>query len=135
MLQGTWYISSLPNRFCFGQEAGAWREEIVQGRNELILPVPPGGGNRFCTLALDACDGGAILCAEPEREGFLCGRRDSPVYREPMLAYEEETPLYQPERVAEYLFPSPVTGGMYHPDLVAELHQKILKDTGLESLK
>ncbi len=102
VLQGTWHISSLPNRFCFGQEAGAWREEIVQGRNELILPVPPGGGNRFCTLALDACDAVSILCAKPEREGFLCGRRDSPVYREPMLAYQEETPLYQPERVAEY---------------------------------
>ena len=34
-----------------------------------------------------------------------------------------------------YLFPSPVTGGMYHPDSVVKLHQKILKDAGLEYLK
>lgn len=27
-----------------------------------------------------------------------------------------------------YLFPSPKTGGIYHPDSVAKLHQKILKD-------
>ena len=31
-----------------------------------------------------------------------------------------------------YLFPSPVTSGMYHPDSVVKLHQKILKDAGLD---
>lgn len=34
-----------------------------------------------------------------------------------------------------YLFPSPVTGGMYHPDSVVKLHQKILKDAGLEHIR
>ena len=34
-----------------------------------------------------------------------------------------------------YLFPSPVTGGIYHPDSVVKLHQKILKDAGLEHLR
>jgi integrase len=34
-----------------------------------------------------------------------------------------------------YLFPSPVTGEMYHPDSVAHLHQKILKDAGLEHIR
>ena len=29
-----------------------------------------------------------------------------------------------------YLFPSPLTGGMYHPDSVVNLHKKILKDAG-----
>ncbi|GAA6395139.1 hypothetical protein I4100191B2_26210 [Clostridiales bacterium] len=34
-----------------------------------------------------------------------------------------------------YLFPSPLTGEMYHPDIVVNLHKKILKDTGLEHLR
>ena len=34
-----------------------------------------------------------------------------------------------------WLFPSSRTGGMYHPDLVATLHQRILKDAGLEHLR
>ncbi len=34
-----------------------------------------------------------------------------------------------------YLFPSPVTGGMCHPDSVVKLHQKILKDAGLEHIR
>lgn len=34
-----------------------------------------------------------------------------------------------------WLFPSSRTGDMYHPDSVATLHQRILKDTGLEHLR
>ena len=34
-----------------------------------------------------------------------------------------------------YLFPSPLTGGMYHPDSVVNLHKKILKDAGLEHIR
>ena len=34
-----------------------------------------------------------------------------------------------------YLFPSPKTGEMYHPDSVAKLRQKILKDAGLEPIR
>jgi integrase len=30
------------------------------------------------------------------------------------------------------MFPSPATGEMYHPDSVAKLHEKILKDANLE---
>lgn len=33
------------------------------------------------------------------------------------------------------LFPSPVTGEMYHPDSVVNIHKKILKDAGLPHLK
>ena len=33
------------------------------------------------------------------------------------------------------LFPSPLTGGMYHPDSVVNLHKKILKDAGLERIR
>ena len=34
-----------------------------------------------------------------------------------------------------YLFPSPVTGEMYHPDSVVNLHKKILKEAGLEHIR
>ena len=34
-----------------------------------------------------------------------------------------------------YLFPSPVTGEMYHPDSVVNLHKKILKDAGLPHIR
>ena len=31
-----------------------------------------------------------------------------------------------------YMFPSPLTGEMYHPDSVVNLHKKLLKDARLE---
>ena len=34
-----------------------------------------------------------------------------------------------------YMFPSPLTGEMYHPDSVVNLHKKILKDAGLEHIR
>ena len=34
-----------------------------------------------------------------------------------------------------WVFPSPKTGEMYHPDSIAKLHEKILKDTGLEHIR
>ena len=34
-----------------------------------------------------------------------------------------------------YLFPSPITGEMYHPDSVVNLHKKILKEAGLEHIR
>ena len=34
-----------------------------------------------------------------------------------------------------WMFPSPKTGEMYHPDSVVNIHKKILKDTGLEHLR
>ena len=34
-----------------------------------------------------------------------------------------------------YMFPSPRTGGMYHPDSIVKLHEKILNDAGIEHLR
>ena len=34
-----------------------------------------------------------------------------------------------------WMFPSPKTGEMYHPDSVVNIHKKILKDAGLEHLR
>ena len=33
------------------------------------------------------------------------------------------------------MFPSPVTGEMYHPDSIVNLHKKILKDAGLPHIR
>ncbi len=34
-----------------------------------------------------------------------------------------------------YLFPSPITGEMYHPDSVVNLHKKLLKNAGLPHIR
>lgn len=34
-----------------------------------------------------------------------------------------------------YMFPSPATGEIYHPDSVVNLHKKLLKDAGLEHIR
>ena len=34
-----------------------------------------------------------------------------------------------------YMFPSPRTGEMYHPDSVVNLHKKVLKDAGLDYIR
>ena len=34
-----------------------------------------------------------------------------------------------------YMFPSPVTGEMYHPDAIVKIHRKICKDIGLERVR
>ena len=34
-----------------------------------------------------------------------------------------------------FMFPSPKTGEMYHPDSVVNIHKKILKDAGLEHIR
>lgn len=34
-----------------------------------------------------------------------------------------------------YMFPSPVTGGMYGPDCVGRIHQKLLKKAGIEHIR
>ena len=34
-----------------------------------------------------------------------------------------------------YMFPSPITGEMYHPDSIVNLHKKILKDAGLPHIR
>ena len=33
------------------------------------------------------------------------------------------------------MFPSPVTGEMYHPDAIVKIHRKICKDIGLEHVR
>ena len=34
-----------------------------------------------------------------------------------------------------YMFPSPVTGNMYHPDAIGRVHKKLLKQAGLLDIR
>ena len=36
---------------------------------------------------------------------------------------------------SKYMFPSPLTGGMYHPDSVVNIHKKLLKAAGLDHIR
>ena len=47
-----------------------------------------------------------------------------------LLIQEHDKHLNNP-----YMFPSPLTGEMYHPDSVVNLHKKILKDAGLPHIR
>ena len=42
---------------------------------------------------------------------------------------------HQKHPSSPWMFPSPKTGEMYHPDSVVNIHKKILKDAGLEHLR
>ena len=35
----------------------------------------------------------------------------------------------------KYMFPSPLTGEMYHPDSVVNIHKKLLKAAGIEHIR
>lgn len=101
-LTGTWYRSPLPSRFCPGTPAGQLEADIPQGRSVLSLSVPENCAEQFCTLVLAPCPGVNIPCVQRQREGFLCGHQDSPLYLEPMLAYPKDAGLYAPQRAAEF---------------------------------
>lgn len=56
------------------------------------------------------------------------------------IALSEETLALLKQQRASFpesacVFPSPVTGEMYHPDSVVNLHKKILKEAGLEHIR
>ena len=53
----------------------------------------------------------------------------------PREAVELLVQEHQRHPESHYLFPSPRTGGMYHPDSIVNLHKKILKDAGLEYIR
>lgn len=101
VLRGTWYLSDLPNRLCPGKTAGNDQWIVLAGENIIKLKVPAEGGGKFCTLEFDAVPGVSVLTHERKREGFLCGRKDLPVYSDPMLYYSEDMGFYHPERVVE----------------------------------
>ena len=53
----------------------------------------------------------------------------------PQVAVELLIQEHEKHPDSPYLFPSPLTGEMYHPDSVVNLHKKILKEAGLDHLR
>ena len=53
----------------------------------------------------------------------------------PQDAVELLVAEHQKHPSSPWMFPSPKTGEMYHPDSVVNIHKKILKDAGLEHLR
>ena len=73
--------------------------------------------------------GGGVKVTRPKTETSI---RTISVSKEVIRLLEEEHAKH-PEN--PYMFPSPVTGGMYYPDAINGLHEKILKSTGLAHIR
>ena len=74
----------------------------------------------------------------PQGELAICQPKTSNSVREisiPREAVELLVQEHQWHPESPYLFPSPKTGGMYHPDSIVNLHKKLLKDAGLEYIR
>ena len=85
------------------------------------------------TLRVDkqavAIRGGGVRVTRPKTETSI---RTLSVSKEVIRLLEEEHAKH-PDN--PYMFPSPVTGGMYYPDTVNSLHEKILKGAGLKHIR
>ena len=72
---------------------------------------------------------GELTLSRPKTETFV--RKVSiPQMAVDLLIQEHEKHPGNP-----YMFPSPITGEMYYPDSVVNLHKKILKDAGLGHIR
>ena len=93
------HLSKLPSRFCPGRKTGETEWTLEPGVHEVEYQLPAGSAGMFCTLVFGPAAAELLLC-RPGRTGFLCGRRDSPRYDEPMLEYRAGAGagLYGPEQ-------------------------------------
>ena len=73
--------------------------------------------------------GGGVKVTRPKTETSF---RTLSVSQEVVRLLEQEHEKH-PEN--PYMFPSPVTGGMYYPDTINSLHEKILKGAGLKHIR
>ena len=73
--------------------------------------------------------GGGVKITRPKTETSI-RRIAVPQQVVDLLVAEHEK---QPD--SPYLFTSPITGSMYHPDSIVNLHKKILKGAGLEHIR
>lgn len=99
-LRAAAHLSRLPSRFCPGREAGTAEWTLESGEHTLEYQLPAGSSGMFCTLVFEPAAGAELLLCRSCRTGFLCGRRDSPQYDEPMAEYKAEAGkrLYGPEQ-------------------------------------
>lgn len=73
--------------------------------------------------------GGGVKVSRPKTETSI--RKISvPQEAIDLLVHEHEKHPDNP-----YMFPSPVNGGMYYPDAITRLHDKILKSAGIEHIR
>lgn len=100
-VNGKWYLSNLPNRLRLGEFVGDGKWTVPAGKSVMKLKLPQGSGGKFCSLEFEATEDISLLLNEGKREGFLCGRKEDPVYFDPMLYYLEDMGFYRPERVVE----------------------------------
>ncbi len=73
--------------------------------------------------------GGGVKIVPPKTETSIRTIAVSQEAMDHLLAEHEKHPD------SPYMFPSPRTGEMYHPDSIKNLHEKILKRAGLEHLR
>jgi len=73
--------------------------------------------------------GGGVKVSPPKTETSVRTLSISQEALEHLLAAHAKRPD------SPYMFPSPRTGAMYHPDSIVNLHRKILKRAGLEPLR
>ena len=85
------------------------------------------------TLRIDkqamSVPGGGVKVTRPKTETSI---RTLSVSKEVIKLLEEEHAKH-PDN--PYMFPSPVTDGMYYPDAINRLHEKILKGAGLKHIR
>lgn len=95
-LKGTCYITSLPNRLCFGTPVAEKTWELKAGKNYLELEVSL-VEDAFVVGEFDANERVQLALDQEDRVGFLCGSKDSPEYYTPRLSYLEDCGLYHPQ--------------------------------------
>lgn len=109
---------------------------------ELVSGIRKGELAALLWTDLDAEHGTILVSKQVGRnaqgELAICQPKTSNSVREisiPREAVELLVQEHQRHPESHYLFPSPRTGGMYHPDSIVNLHKKILKDAGLEYIR
>ncbi len=72
---------------------------------------------------------GSLALSEPKTETSI---RQVSIPQTAVDLLKEE---YTKHPDSKYMFPPPLTGEMYHPDSVVNLHKKILRDAGLDHIR
>jgi integrase len=52
-----------------------------------------------------------------------------------ILSLLSKTAIHELHPDNPYMFPSPVTGTMYHPDAAGRIHRKLLREAGIEPVR
>lgn len=108
--------------------------ELVSGlrKGELVALLWSDLDSESCTISVSkqaAVRNGEITISRPKTETSV--RRVSIPHEAVELLMQE----HEKHPDNRYMFPSPKSGGMYYPDSIVNLHEKILQDAGLEHIR